>query len=246
MKTPLSIVLAASFALSGCAIFQRSPTWDSVVSSRAHYTEDAAGGKSGYLQYLHQVLSGAGVEHKVVTYQFHFLNTFHEEAIETATAIVYRDETTPRHPWWIMDENHNVPVWLPNWALDAQIEFFIHHKAEVVTSREYASRGPAQTRFAAADGKSPRSLIAHTPKAPKTRALFASSTTQPRTRRSAAPAEREPLSASVATADSRATALFRTAHGTAFDPGSSIDRQKMNELRRQLLSRGQKVRLRPE
>jgi hypothetical protein len=56
----------------------------------------------------------------------------------------------------------------------------------------------------------------------------------------------EPATTGSAGADTRAAELFRTTHGTQFDPGSSIDRAKMNGLRRQLLSRSQRVSLRTQ
>ncbi|HYR59415.1 MAG TPA: hypothetical protein VEO95_12330, partial [Chthoniobacteraceae bacterium] len=107
MKTAFFLTLAASLALGGCALFRRSPTWDAVVQSRSHYSDaHGTGAKDGYLDQLHRVLTGMGVAHKVVTYQFHFHNVYREEGVQTATAILYRDDTTPRDPWWVMDEYH--------------------------------------------------------------------------------------------------------------------------------------------
>lgn len=254
MKSRLALVLSASLLLCGCSVFRQSPTWDSVVASRSQYHSSASlDAKDGYLNHLHQVLLNAGVEHKVVTYQFRYFNPYREESAETATAILYRDSTTPNHPWWIMDEYHHVPVWLPNWEIDAQLEFFIQRKAEVVSVKDYAGRAVEEPTVATVTRKS-RGTIVHTPREKKFRALFAAGTDRSKPRKSPAkPAPvvghpSTPKTFSVrkgdATVDSRAVSLFRTAHGTQFDPGSSIDRAKMNELRRQLLNRGQRISLR--
>jgi len=69
-----------------------------------------------------------------------------------------------------------------------------------------------------------------------------------------APASRAPkprtagaaAASSVFRPDARAAQIFRSKHGTAFNPNSSLDRVKMEELRRRLLSRNQIVRLRTE
>ena len=254
MKASFSVVLAASLALCGCSIFQRSPAWESVVASRAQYGSGSVDAKDSYLEHLHRVLSGAGVEHQLVTYQFHFHNAYREESVETAKAILYRDETTPRNPWWIMDEFHHVPVWLPNAELKAQLGFFTQQTVEVVTVQQYPAAGVE--RRDARTAPAPHRLVTHTAREKKFRALFAAGTTRTKAERSAkAPVDSDPLTTSVLSehsaaageaSDARAAALFRTAHGTQFDPGSSVDRSKMNELRRQLLNRNQRVSLRTQ
>ena len=212
--------------------------------------------KDSYLNRLHQVLTNAGVEHKLVTYQFHYHNAHWEEAVESATAILYRDDTTPRNPWWVMDEYHHVPVWLPNWELDAQLEFFNKRPVEVISVKDFAGHAASEPRVAKKD-KTQRRTIVHTPREKKFRALFADGTKRPKSPKSTktpvAPADTDPLTAKVLSgspptastgSDSRAVALFRNTHGTDYDPGSSTDRAKMNELRRTLLNRGQRLSLR--
>lgn len=255
MKTSLSLLLAASLLVSGCSVFRRSPTWESVVTSRSQYS-GAADAKDSYLNYLHQVLTDAGVAHKLVTYQFRYRNAYHEEAVESATAILYSDATTPRDPWWVMDEYHHVPVWLPSWDLDAQLEFYTKRPVEVISVKEFPGQRDPEPAVASRERTPPRSL-AHTAKEKKFRALFADDTTRPKAKKRA-PAARPPvesaplasnlLSGNTTASDgataSRAEMLFRTTHGTEFDPGSSVDRAKMNALRRQLLNRSQRVSLR--
>ncbi|MGB8169804.1 MAG: hypothetical protein WCF18_20045 [Chthoniobacteraceae bacterium] len=252
MKTSLSLVLAASLAFSGCSIFHRSPAWESVVSSRSHYS-DSADAKGGYLNHLHQVLTSAGVAHKLVTYQFRYHNVYREEAVDSATAILYRDDTTPQNPWWVMDEYHHVPTWLPNWELDAQLGFFVQRPVEVLSVKEYAG-GSAPEPGIAKNARPAQHSIAHSSRERNFRALFADaiprSKAEKPARFPAAPAASDPLAATTfsgqGSADSRAAVLFRTTHGTAFDPGSSVDRAKMNELRRTLLNRSQRISLRTQ
>lgn len=252
MKIPLSIALAASLVLCGCSVFHRSPTWDSVVASRSHYS-GSVDAKDSYLNRLHQVLQSAGVEHKLVTYSIHIHNVYGEEGIQTATAILYRDETTPRNPWWVMDEYHHVPVWLPSWALDAQLEFFVKAPVDVISVKEFSGSAPQPA--VARVKRTPPQTIVHTPREKKFRALFSGVGTRTRTEKPVkahiARADSDPLTANVLSgqagaSDSKAEAIFRSTHGTQFDPGSSTDRSKMNELRRQLLNRGQRVSLRTQ
>lgn len=253
MKIPHAIAAAVALVLCGCAVFRRSPTWESVVASRSHYSDaQEASGKGGYIQHLHQILSHAGVEHKVVEYHFHYRNAYREEAVESATAVIYRDDTTPRNPWWVMDEYHNVPLWLPNWKVDAQLEFFIQHEVEVISVKEYAAAAPVHgtVKTAAATHRQ----LARVAKPRKHRAI---GVTQPkRPAKPAVPApDSDPLtvtslsgpSASAGSqSDARSTAMFRGTHGSSYDSGSSLDRRKMTELRRQLLTRNHGVGLRVE
>ncbi len=252
MKTSLSIALATVLTLCGCSVFHRSPTWDTVVASRSNYSGSRSDdGKDGYLNRLHQVLRDAGIAHKVVTYQFRFHNVYREENVQTETAILYSDDTTPRSPWWVMDEYHHVPVWLPNWELDAQIEFFIQRPVEIVSVKDYPAGAP-QPRVATVK-RTPQRSVTHTAREKKFRSLFANSGKAPRRERPvttpAAPVDSDPLTTKVLasdTSDSRADSLFRSTHGTAYDPTSSVDRAKMNTLRRQWLNRTQRVSLRSE
>lgn len=256
MKTPLLIALAACLSLAGCALFHRSPTWDLVVKSRSHYSgADATGPKDGYINHLHQVLSGAGVPHKIVTFQFHFHNAYREEAVQTATAILYSDDTTPRNPWWAMDEYHHVPVWLPNWTLDAQLEFFVGRPAEILSVKEYAGNGrPRNAQVAQKKRRTPSHAIAQTSKPHKHRSVFSSTTrshsAKPRPAKPAPEpqADADPLTATTLTGHptDSAEATFRSMHGTAYNPGSSVDQKKMDELKRYLLTRNKSVQLRTE
>ena len=253
MKSPLLIALATLLTLCGCSVFHRSPTWDTVVASRSQYS-GSGDGKDGYLNHLHQVLHHAGVAHKLVTYQFRFHNVYREEGVQTATAILYTDDTTPRSPWWVMDEYHHVPVWLPNWALDAQLEFFIQRPVEIISVKDYPAGHAPEPRLAKVE-RPPHRSVAHTARAKNFRTLFGNGSKPSHPERPArtpvAPAAADPLTTNVLTGPSAsstpaADTLFRSTHGTVFDPTSSVDRAKMNALRHQLLNRAQRVSLRSE
>lgn len=247
MKTPFFIVLAASLALSGCAIFERSPAWDTVVKSRSQYSGDRGSATNGgYINHLHRVLSDAGIEHKIVTYQFHYRNAYREDSVQTAVAILYRDDTTSRNPWWVMDEYRNVPVWLPNWELDAQLEFFIHRDVEVLEVKEYVNAS-RRSSPAIKSRHSAKQVVASAGKPGKQRSAVASAKKGTAPKSAQRPAANDPLTAAslsgASAADARAAEVFRSTHGTPFDPGSSVDRQKMQALKRQLLSRNRSAKL---
>jgi hypothetical protein len=248
MKASLSLLLAAALAVSGCSAFQRSPVWESVVNSRAQYTgAEATDAKDGYLNHLHQILRAAGVAHKLVTYEFTFHDPYREVGVQTASAILYRDETTPRNPWWIMDEYHHVPVWLPNWDVRGQLEFFTQRPVQVISVKDYAGSGEALSRDAKVE-RPPRRMAAHTAREKKFRALFTFANAPSKGEKPGKVPTRNaaPLAAAGDLPDFRAAALFRSEHGTQFDPSSSVDRTKMNELRRQLLNRTPRISLRTQ
>jgi hypothetical protein len=250
MKISLFLALAASLLLSGCSVFRRSAAWDAVVHVRH---EGLADGKEGYINQLHRALAEVGVEHKVVSYQYNYRNVYGEEAVGSAVAILYRDDATPRDPWWIMDEYHHVPVWLPSWELKAQLEFFTRHVCEVGAVKEYGAtaRDPKLSQ-------SPRrseTVLAQTQPGRRYRTLFAGSLPRLKVAAAKKSTPAAPASESVfarwftnrtSANDDKSSAVFRRVHGTAFDPGSRIDREKMDALRRQLLSRNQIVQLRTE
>ncbi|HYR57116.1 MAG TPA: hypothetical protein VEO95_00745, partial [Chthoniobacteraceae bacterium] len=147
-----------------------------------------------------------------------------------------------------MDEYHNVPVWLPNWALDQQLEFFIQRPVDVLAVKEYAVAAPHQARIAVvlhkavvASAAKHHRPIAITPRVKKHRSVFLS-TTRSHSARSAKPpvakAGADPLTA---------TSLTGRPAGSGdrgSDSGNSAD--KANEVRQQLLNRNQSVKLRPE
>jgi hypothetical protein len=94
-----------------------------------------------YAEKLHDVLLGQGVEHYVVTYQYHYYTGHYEEAVGTRTAVVYRDDADSRYPWWLKDDRTATPFWLPAGDLNAQLSFYARRKAEVIEQKHYAAHG---------------------------------------------------------------------------------------------------------
>src|SRR5438552_439092 len=110
MQKSLSVSLAACLTVAGCS---HSPSpWNTVRSVRVD-TRDSDDPSAAYAEHLSGVLKSANVEHKVVTYQFHYRTALREEAVATRTAVLYRDDHNPSNPWWLTDERLNKPVWLP-------------------------------------------------------------------------------------------------------------------------------------
>jgi hypothetical protein len=259
MKLPFLLVLALSLTLSGCALFRTSPTWETVVSARSNYS-GSGGAKDDYIDHLHQVLSTAGIEHKVVTFQFHFHNAYREEGVDTSAVVLYRDDATPRDPWWAMDDYHHVPVWLPSWEVKRQVGFFVQREVEIISVKEYRGavgepdRKSSQPLARRTEEQKLRSLFVNNSKNVKMRAERPAKpvkvAVQPKTiafRKKVVmrpqPAANQPQRGKTA-ANDRVDNLFRSVHGTVFDPGSTADRQKMAALRKQFLNRNQSSRLR--
>ncbi len=236
MKKPPIVPLAFAMVLTGCSAFKTSQTWQNVIDHRADRIA-TADGKSAYADRLHTVLAERNVEHKIVTYQFRYRTRLREEAVGAGTAVIYRDPATPKHPWWMIDENTAVPVWVPNGQPDRQLSFFLRRNAEVL----------GHTHFAPGDGKSFDAApsvgapVASSPYFAKRAASGARMIARGKSTGgrlevvAAAPEHTAP--APSARPDIRFDALFRTTHGTPFDPRSSADRQKMVELQQSLQPR---------
>ncbi len=177
MQKPLALSIAVCLGLTGCQVFKRSEAWDKISRVRAGETTRDPDPSNAYAAKLHQALAGSGVEHKVVTYQFRYLTHLREEAVGTRTAVVYRDATNSKYPWWLKDERLSRPYWLPNGDLNKQISFYIHRPAEVLEHKDYAEGGSsgktvlAAARLAVAPRRAPiftpRRMVAKMTPAPK-------------------------------------------------------------------------------
>ena len=130
-----------------------------------------------YARTLQRQLAANGVEAHVVTFRYGGGGAF------TRSAVIYKNEKTPRLPWWLMESTLARPVWLPNGTLERQIRF-----AEELPSVEILGEGGAVP------------------------------VTSPNREFSAWTA-------------SDWNKLFERRNGTAFDPESSTDREKMAELK---------------
>ena len=81
------------------------------------------------------------VPHKVVTYDYPFRSKYDGEGTAQRTSVIYRDDASPKYPWWIMDERLKRPVWLPSETVQKQVSFFLRRPATIVTLRDYTESG---------------------------------------------------------------------------------------------------------
>jgi hypothetical protein len=148
MQKPLALTIAVCLGLTGCGVFQKSPTWDKVTKVRPGETTRDPDPSAAYAAKLHRALAESGVQHKVVTYQYRYLTNLREEAVGTRTAVIYRDNTNSKYPWWLKDDRLGRPVWLPNGELNKQIGFYIRREAEVLEQKNYSGGGGGKTTIA--------------------------------------------------------------------------------------------------
>jgi hypothetical protein len=200
MQKQISLSLAVALTLTGCSVFKKSQTWEKVTKAKPDVRAEADPSKA-YASQLHRELAKDNVEHKVVTYQYRYRTRLREEAVGVRTAVVYKDNTNPNNPWWIMDERLGKPVWLPNDQLDKQVAFYLRRNAEIVEQHDFTSPGSGdEIRTAPAAAPAQSVAIARatrarqSPNAPVT--VIARAKAQPvKSQSVAAP---EPLSAVVA------------------------------------------------
>lgn len=119
-------------------MFQKSEAWNVIMHSKIPGQGDDAQSET-YAHELQRRLSAHGVEARVVTFRYG-VNFREGGPVYTRSAVVYRSETTPRIPWWLMDATLNRPVWLPNAPLEQQLRFAEHQpEVEVVPSSDELS-----------------------------------------------------------------------------------------------------------
>ena len=213
---PLSVALCLS--LAGCQVFEKSKTWDTVTSVRPGDSFRQADPSAYYAEKLHQVLLKEGVEHCVVTYQYHYYTHRYEEAVGRRTAIVYRDDADGQHPWWLKDDRTATPFWLPDSNLDEQLSFYCRRKAEVLEKKHYPAHGSGKEVVA------PRRTAQNKVQFRTSIALWVSPASNGPARQASHPVPR----------DERLEKLFRARNGSSYDPTSAIDRRKMEQLKRGL------------
>jgi hypothetical protein len=131
MSKPIAVSILACFTLTGCTLFQKSPTWDKVVRTRVSLPRDGDASRI-YAEGLHHELKAAGVEHKVVKYQYRFRSRLREGGIAEATAVIYRDDSNAAYPWWIKDQRSGRPTWLPNGSVQQQVRFYVGRDVEII------------------------------------------------------------------------------------------------------------------
>src|SRR5207302_553817 len=110
----LSVLLgAALFASSGCQMFQRSKAWELATSERIPGQGDWTRSDE-YARDLQKLLAANGVPNKRVTFRYTVNSRGGEEKSVTQSVVIYRDDLSPKYPWWLMDNQRGSPTWLPN------------------------------------------------------------------------------------------------------------------------------------
>ena len=107
MQKSFPLSLAVCLILAGCS--NPSSPWSTVRAVRVD-TRDSSDPSATYAEHLSDTLKAAKVEHKIVTYEYRYRTALREEAVGTRTAVIYRDDSDPRNPWWLMDERVSKPV----------------------------------------------------------------------------------------------------------------------------------------
>ena len=214
MRSIIAILITTCLLSAGCGGLRRSTAWETVISTSVD-TRDAVDPSADYAEQLSAALKAKGVEHKVVTYEFRYRTRLREDAIETRTAVLYRDPGSSRDPWWLADERSRDPVWLPGENLDQQLAFYLHRPATVLTIDGAPGTAEGKRQIAAPKTEQP-SFFARLWPVRKTE----------RSRKFPAPTLHTPG----AIFSERQLALFRLRHGSKFDPASVIDRVKMERL----------------
>ena len=202
MLKPIALSIAACLAFTGCSVFHKSPTWATVVRTRIALPREGDASQA-YAEGLHRELKAARIEHKVVTYQYHYVSRLRGDATVERTAVLYRDDTHPKYPWWLKDESSGRPLWLPNGSVEQQLRFYVGRDVEIVDpgrmsggKQVVAISYPSQKRHIA---RAPRPVLPPVAEAP----------------RGLDPDE-----------------AYRDAHGTQFNSARATDREKMNALLR--------------
>lgn len=126
--------------LAGCSVVRKSPTWSRVVNT-PRVAADSENRSSAYAGGLHAELHQLRVPHKVVTYDYPFRSKYDGQGTAQRTSVIYRDDASPKYPWWIMDERLKRPVWLPSETVQKQVSFFLRRPATIVTLRDYTESG---------------------------------------------------------------------------------------------------------
>ena len=249
MHKAFSLSLAVALTLTGCGVVRRSPTWATVRSVRVD-TRDQVDPSAAYAQQLSATLKSANVQHKVVTYQYRYRTILREEAITTRTAVIYRDDSNPNNPWWLMDDRQKRPVWLPGEDENRQVAFYLTRPATVIESTTVPGDSEPKQMMADPGAHQETPMLArHEPvrktersrrfDAPIGAKAFAKRETRnpfvrlahvlsPKPREAFLPAPTGPVPEPPQSA--RFVSLFQAQHGTAFDPASVTDQRKMEQL----------------
>ena len=252
MNKSCSLILAVTLTLAACEGSKQKTTWQKVTETKpdkiAAANTDAG---ESYTAKLHKVLAAEKVEHKVVTYQYHYQTRMRDEAVGTHQAVIYKDNSDPKNPWWLMDERLGKPVWLPGEDVNKQVAFYLRRNAQVVEQKEFTGGEPpaAETTMIAKHtapvvpaGEPAVTRIAKAKPAPARETAVAQAAApapQPEPAPFIRPARFAPSVPvpynTPAPSESHFDDIFRRAHGTDYDPESPLDRRKMETIKHALL-----------
>ena len=249
MKNHCSLTLATCLALAACTGSKQKTTWQKVRETKPDKLVATADPSETYTNKLHRMLTENKVEHKVVTYQYRYQTRMRDEAVGTQTAVLYKDNSDPRNPWWLVDSRTGKPVWLPGEDVNKQVAFYMGRKAEVLEQQSFngGEPGVASTMVAkhtpvVPAGEPAVTRIAKIKTAPATETAVAQAAPRAEPAPFIRPARFGPATHGVtipftppAPAESQYDEQFRRAHGTDYDPSSPIDRRKMETLKHALL-----------
>jgi hypothetical protein len=245
----LTIALAAGLAFTGCQGSKQKSTWQKVTETRPDKLVAGEDASQAYIEKLQKVLAEDKVEHKVVTYQYRYETRLRDEAVGTGVAVIYKDNSDPANPWWLMNDRLRKPVWLPGQDVDKQVTFYLQRTAQVIDQQYYPDGQLAPRSMIAKNGKpaAPQAvptatLVAKAKPAPAPAVAPASAPALTTAQLEPRPFQRRSLFAprgngvkipftTPAPASSNYDTLFRRAHGTDYDPSSPVDRQKMESLK---------------
>ena len=251
MKKPCTLALAVGLTLAACEGPKQKTTWQKVTETKPDKVAAADPGEA-YTNKLHKMLTAEKVQHKVVTYQYRYETRMRDQAVGTHSAVLYKDDSNPQNPWWLMDERLGKPVWLPGQDVNQQVAFYLRRQAQVVEQKEFTGGEPqaagtmiAKNTPVVPPGEPAVTRIAKVKKAPVRETAVAQAAPpapQPEAAPFVRPARFAPATHEVtipftnpAPGDSRYDDVFRRAHGTDYDPASPIDRRKMETIKHALL-----------
>ena len=244
MKNHCQFFILVCLAFAACTGSKQKTTWQKVRETKPD-KEIAGDSVEAYRKKLHNFLLAEKVEHKVVTYQYRYQTRLRDEAVSTQTAIIYKDNTDPKNPWWLVNERTGKPVWLPGEDVSKQVGFYLRRKAEVLAQTSFAGGEPQPSGTVVAKHtttvpvqESEVTSIAKIKQMPTRDTAVAQTEPVPFIR----PARFNPTTPGVAipfTSDAPAEVhceeKFRHVHGTDYDPSSQIDRRKMETIKHALL-----------
>ena len=136
MQKLISLIAGIAILLVGCQPVQNSRTWEAVKAA-PHIGPGIPNRTTVYSQQLHRTLQRAGVHHKVVTFRFKYPSLQKIDRVGEDVAVIYKDTSTPDHPWWLMAEYLWNPVWLTSSEVQRQVDFYVRRPAKIVSVTEF-------------------------------------------------------------------------------------------------------------